>query len=245
MSKPEHEKGAVCVTGAAGGIGVALIPRLLEEGYAVSAWDMAPGPLASISSDRYAFHALDTRDPTALAKAVTATRQRFGAIHGLVSLAEIYKTQPFLEVDEATFDQHFSINLKGSLLAIQAVLPTLREQKSGAIVLFSSSLARTGGARSAAYAATKGGILGLARSLALEVAREGIRVNTVSPGLADTAMPRANMEDADMRARAAASPMKRLGMPIDMAEAAIFLLDSEHSFMVGQDVRVTGAGLLF
>ena len=70
-------------------------------------------------------------------------------------------------------------------------------------------------------------------------------MNTVSPGLADTAMPRANMEDADMRARAAASPMKRLGMPIDMAEATIFLLDSENSFMVGQDVRVTGAGLLF
>jgi NAD(P)-dependent dehydrogenase (short-subunit alcohol dehydrogenase family) len=245
VSKPETTKGAVCITGASGGIGVALVPRLLEEGYAVSAWDLAPGPLASITHDRYAFRALDTRDTTALAKAVAATREQFGAIHGLVSLAAVLRMKPFLEIDDASWDEHFSINLKGSLFAVQAVLPVLREQKSGGIVLFSSSLARTGGSGSAAYTATKGGILGLARSLALEVARDGIRVNTVSPGLADTAMPRGNMGDNLMSARAAGMPMKRLGMPIDMAEAAIFLLDAENSFMVGQDVRVAGGALVF
>ena len=245
MSKPDTHKGAVCVTGASGGIGMALVPRLLEEGYAVSAWDVSPGPLSAIKNDRLAFHALDTRAAAALARAVVDSRRQFGPIHGLVSLAAILRMQPLLEVDEDTWDLHFSINLKGSLLAVQAVLPVLREQKAGAIVLFSSSLARTGGAGNAAYAATKGGILGLARSLALEVAREGIRVNTVSPGLADTAMPRGNMSGELLATRAAAMPMKRLGSPMDMAEAAIFLLDPENSFMVGQDVRVTGANLLF
>lgn len=244
MSKTDH-RGAVCVTGAAGGIGVSLVPKLLAAGYAVSAWDVAPGPLAGIRDDCYAFHAIDTRDAQALGRAVAATQEKFGRIHGLVSLAAILKMQPFLEIDEATWDLHFEINLKGTLLAVQSVLPVLRAQKSGAIVLYASSLARTGGSGSAAYSATKGGILGLARALALEVAGEGIRVNTVSPGLADTAMPRGNMSDEVMKTRAAAAPMKRLGMPDDMAEAAMFLLDPENSFMLGQDLRVAGGALVF
>lgn len=244
MSKPEP-KGAVCVTGAAGGIGEVLVRRLLQEGYAVSAWDLAPGPLEKLSNSRFAFHALDTRDAPALKRAVADTQSRFGALHGLVSLAAIYKTQPFLDIDEETWDKHFSINLKGTLLAAQAVLPPLRAQKSGSVVLFSSLMARTGLAGSAAYAATKGGILGLARSMALDVAADNVRVNTVSPTIADTAMPRANLTDEQMQIRADMSPMKRLGMPLDMAEAAIFLLDPENSFMTGADIRVNGGSTLF
>ena len=174
-----------------------------------------------------------------------AAHARFGSLHGLVSLAAIYRTQPFLEIDDETWDRHFAINLKGSLFAAQAVLPLMRAQKKGSIVLFSSSLARTGGTKSAAYAATKGGILGLMRSLALDVARDGIRANAVSPAIADTAMPRANHDDATMQARAAANPMKRIGTPLDMAQAALFLLDDENSFMTGQDIRVTGGANLF
>ena len=244
MSKPDH-KGAVCVSGAAGGIGEVLVRRLLEEGYAISAWDLSPGPLGGLANARFVFHALDTRDAPALARAVADAQTRFGALHGLVSLAAIYRTQPFLEIDEETWDRHFSINLKGSLLAAQAVLPPLRAQKSGSVVLFSSLMARTGLAGSAAYAATKGGILGLARSMALDVAADNVRVNTVSPTIADTAMPRANLSDAQMQERAAASPMKRLGTPLDMAKAAIFLLDSENAFMTGADIRVNGGSTLF
>ncbi len=244
MSKPDH-KGAVCVSGAAGGIGEVLVGRLLGEGYAVSAWDMAPGPLAAISNANFVFHALDTRDKAALARAVADARSRFGRLHGFVSLAAIYRTQPFLDIDEETWDAHFSVNLKGTLLAAQAVLPTLRAQKSGSVVLFSSLMARTGLAGSAAYAATKGGVLGLARAMAIDVAPDNVRVNTVSPTIADTAMPRANLTDEQMRARADASPMKRLGMPLDMAEAAIFLLDPENSYMTGADIRVNGGSTLF
>ena len=244
MLKPDH-KGAVCVTGAAGGIGQCLVHRLLDEGYAVSAWDLAPASLARLDNERFVFHALDTRDAPAMANAVADAQSRFGRLHGLVSLAAIYKSQPFLEIDEATWDEHFSINLKGALLAVQAVLPPLRAQKSGNIVLFSSLMARTGLAGSAAYAATKGGVLGLARAVALDVAADNVRVNTVSPTIADTAMPRANLTNAQMQARADASPMKRLGMPLDMAEAAIFLLDPENSFMTGADIRVNGGATLF
>ena len=244
MSKPD-EKGAVCVTGAAGGIGVALVRRLLEEGYGVSAWDMAPGPLAELSGEALVFEALDVRDGSAMRAAAERAQARFGFVHGLVSLAAIYHAQPFLEIDDATWDRHFSINLKGSLLASQAVLPLMRARRSGSIVLFSSTLARRGGMNSAAYAATKGGILGLMRSMALDVAGDNVRVNAVSPAIADTAMPRANMAEATLASRGAANPMGRIGSPLDMAEAALFLLDSENSFMTGQDLRVTGGALLF
>jgi NAD(P)-dependent dehydrogenase (short-subunit alcohol dehydrogenase family) len=244
VSKPDH-RGAVCVTGAAGGIGAALVARLIEENYAVSAWDLAPGPLADIKDERFVFRALDVRDGAAMQAAVADALQRFGRLHGLVSLAAIYKTQPFLEIDDETWDAHFEINLKGTLLAVQAALPPLRAQKSGSVVLFSSLMARTGLAGSAAYSATKGGILGLMRATALDVAADNVRVNTVSPTIADTAMPRANLTDAQMRARAEASPMKRLGQPLDMAEAAIFLLDPDNSFMTGADIRVNGGSTLF
>ena len=244
MSKPD-EKGAVCVTGAAGGIGVVLVRRLLDEGYGVSAWDMAPGPLAEMSHERLAFEAMDVRDRAAMAGAAEQAQARFGFVHGLVSLAAVYRTQPFLEIDDATWDLHFSINLKGSLLAAQAVLPLMRARKAGSIVLFSSSLGRNGGMNSAAYSATKGGILGLMRSMALDVAGDQVRVNSVSPGIADTAMPRANMDAGTLAARAASNPMGRIGAPLDMAEAAVFLLDPENGFMTGQDIRVTGGALLF
>ena len=244
MSKPD-EKGAVCVTGAAGGIGVVLVRRLLEEGYGVSAWDQAPGALAELPQERLFFEALDVRDGAAMALAAERAQARFGFVHGLVSLAAVYHTQPFLEIDDATWDKHFSINLKGSLLAAQAVLPLMRARKSGSIVLFSSSLARNGGMNSAAYAATKGGILGLMRSMALDVGRDNVRINAVSPAIADTAMPRANLAADMLAARAAANPMGRIGAPLDMAEAALFLLDRENGFMTGQDIRVTGGALLF
>lgn len=244
VSKP-GTKGAVCVTGAAGGIGLRLVECLLAEGYGVSAWDVAPGPLAGIADPSLAVHALDVRDRGAMESAARAADQRFGSVHGLVTLAAIYRRQPFLEIDEETWDRHFAVNLKGSLLAAQAVLPLMRLQKKGSIVFFSSSLARTGGTKTAAYAATKGGILGLMRSLALDVARDGIRVNAVSPAITDTAMARTNHDAATMQARAAANPTGRIGKPLDMAQAALFLLDEENAFMTGQDIRVTGGANLF
>ena len=243
MLKPE--KGAVCVTGAAGGIGLAVVQRLLAEGYGVSAWDLAPGPLAEIGDPNFIFETVDVRDLAAMQVAAQSASEKFGFVHGLVSLAAIFRRQALAEIDDETWDLHFAINLKGSLFAAQSVLPMMRARRAGSIVLFSSTQARTGGALNAAYAATKGGILGLMRSMARDVARDYIRVNSVSPAIADTAMPRMAMNEAVLEQRAAANPLKRIGTPDDMAEAVIFLLDPQNSFMTGQDLRVTGGAALF
>lgn len=233
------------VTGAGSGIGHALTRRLLQENFHVSAWDTDPGDLAGANDENLEFCEIDIRDASAMDATVSAAARRTGRIAGLATCAAIYRSVPFLELTEDDWDAHLSINLKGSLLACQAVLPTMLEQKSGSIVLFSSSIARRGAPESAAYAATKGGVLGLARALALDHARAGIRANAISPGITDTPQPRGNLTEEDIYSRAENIPLGRIGMPDDMVDAALFLLSDEASFVTGQDIRINGGAGLF
>ncbi len=235
----DYPPGAYVVTGAGSGIGREITRLLLARGACVSAWDVNLGDLAGLRDDGLQTHFVDVRDKAAIALAMDSAQQRFGAIAGLATCAGVFRPKPFLELEEKDWDDHFDINLKGTLFCCQAALAIMRVQGRGAMVLFSSTLARSPKAGVGHYAATKGGVLGLMRVLALETARQGIRVNAVSPGLADTPMPRAVYGEA-MSARAADNPMGRLGLPQDMAEAALFLLSDDASYMTGQDVRVTG-----
>ena len=238
----QDSKGAtIVVTGAGSGIGYAITRRLLDAGYAVSAWDVEEGKLAGANDAGLSLHQSDVRDRTAM-DAVVADIQT--PIAGLVNCAAIYKPVPFLELDEANWDAHLGINLKGTLLASQSVLPRMRVQKSGAIVMFSSGIARVGARNGAAYAATKGGVLGLARGMALDVASDNIRVNVISPGVTDTPQPRGHRSQSDLDEMAAANPTGRIGEPEDMAETALFLLEDDSSFITGQDIRVNGGGMI-
>ena len=131
------------------------------------------------------------------------------------------------------------------MFACQAVLPMMRKAGHGSIVVFSSSIARAGSPTGAHYAASKGGVLGLMRSLALEVAKEGIRVNAISPGVTDTPQPRGHATDEELYAKAARIPLGRIGQPEDMAQAIHFLLGNESSYVTGQDIRINGGGQIF
>jgi 2-hydroxycyclohexanecarboxyl-CoA dehydrogenase len=232
--------GAVVVTGAGSGIGREITRLLLERGTPVSAWDVNPGDLAGHNSPNLMVRTLDTRDKDALDKAAADTVARFGAIAGAAACAGIFRPKPFLELTQQDWDDHFGINLRGVLFTCQSVLPYMRAQKKGSLVLFSSTLARTSKPRTGHYAATKGGVLGLMRVMALETAKEGIRVNSISPGIADTPMPNAVYEPGTMDLRAQDNPMGRVGTANDMAQTALFLLDDESSYVTGQDIRVNG-----
>lgn len=236
---------AVVVTGAGSGIGFAVTQRLLAEDFMVCACDVAPGLLGGIHHQALSVAQLDVRQKPSIDDAVQRFLDSAGRIDGLVACAGIYKTMPFLTLDEATWDATFDVNLKGAFFSCQAVLPAMRRQHSGSIVMFSSTLARQGAVRGAHYASTKGGILGLARSLALDVARDGVRVNVISPGVTDTAMPREHATDADLEATAKKIPLGRIGQPQDMAETALFLLGDDSVFVTGQDIRVNGGALMF
>ena len=236
---------AYVVTGAGSGINLAITRALLGAGCRVAAWDLKPGALASMKSDRLSFTAVDVRDAATLRKAAEETAAAAGGIAGVVAGAGIMIIAPFLEIDEADFDRTMAVNVTGAMLTAQATVPHLRKSGGGAIVMFASMLARSGGVSGADYIASKGGILGLARSLAAELAGEGIRVNTVSPTLVDTPMPQAAYGRERFETRGKAAPMGRLPSVEDVADAALFLLSDEASFITGQDLRLSGGERLF
>ncbi|PPR09352.1 MAG: Dihydroanticapsin 7-dehydrogenase [Alphaproteobacteria bacterium MarineAlpha11_Bin1] len=235
----------IVITGAGSGIGFSLAQKLLSENYRVAAWDIEPGKLASIKDENLTFNKVDVRDASAMIAATEEAASLSQGITGLATCAAIYRTAPFLDLSEADWDDHLNINLKGTMLTCQAVLPAMIELGRGSIVMFSSIIARRGAPKSAAYAATKGGVLGLCRALALDHARAGIRANVVSPGIVDTEMPRRVMAEVDMFAKGDNIPLGRIGTPEEIVEAAYFLLRDDASFITGQDIRVNGGAGLF
>lgn len=233
------------VTGAGSGINLAITKALLAAGCTVSAWDVRRGDLAAVTDKRLSFVEIDVRDGPAQARAAADTAQRCGGVAGLVAGAGVMQHAPFLELKEADFDRTLAINLKGAMLTVQAALPHMRRAGRGSIVMFASMLARSAGPKAADYIASKGGILGLARTLAAELAAENIRVNTISPSVIDTPMPRAVYSTDTLRQRGKDSPMGRLATVEDMADAALFLLSDDASFVTGQDIRINGGQRLF
>lgn len=121
----------------------------------------------------------------------------------------------------------------------------MQPQKFGRIVLFSSMAARTGGKNIAHYAASKGGVLGLMRSLAVEGAADNIRVNAISPVITDTSMPRSVVSNEYLQSRKDQIPLGRIGEVKDMADACLFLLSEDSSYVLGQDLRVNGGSTLW
>jgi NAD(P)-dependent dehydrogenase (short-subunit alcohol dehydrogenase family) len=234
----------VIVTGIGSGIGFATAKMLLESGYRVLGLDQTRGRYDELSQGDYSFVEMDVRDELGQCRAFEK-EAREHVIAGLVCCAGIIQRKPYLELDEDTFDRHLDINLKGPFLGCRAIVPIMRKQGKGSIVLFASSIARSGSATAAHYAATKGGILGLCRTLALETAREGIRVNVVSPGVTDTPQPRGHSTDEQLYAKATKVPLGRIGQPDDMASTVLFLLSEDSSYITGQDIRVTGGAGLF
>ena len=235
-----EKSSAILVTGANSGIGLALARALLSWGHYVLACDISISTLATLDHPGLSRHEVDVREDGAVA-AVVNTVPTHMRLSGLITCAAVFRRVPFLQLDEALWDDTFAVNMTGTLLACRAVLPRMRAQKHGSIVLMSSSLARTGTATGGHYAATKGGVLGLGRSLALEYAQEGIRVNIVSPGLTDTAQPRAHAGGIEtMLERGRHIPLGRIGQTDDIVSAIMFLLDDDSSYVTGQDIRVNG-----
>jgi 2-hydroxycyclohexanecarboxyl-CoA dehydrogenase len=232
----EHQNRIAVITGGSGGIGGAIAARLHGQGATVHALDINPSNIPGVN-----FHQTDMSDETAVDAAFAA----IGKIDYLVCCAGIYRPRPFLELSLDDWQQTLQINLTGYFLCCRTALRSMRAQQFGRIVMFSSMAARTGGKNIAHYAASKGGILGLMRALAVESAAEGIRVNTISPVITDTPMTRAVVSEAYLQSRKADIPLGRIGDVQDMAEACLFLLSEESSYVTGQDIRVNGGSKLW
>jgi 3-oxoacyl-[acyl-carrier protein] reductase len=232
------------VTGASRGIGRAIAARLAAQGAHVVA--AARGENARAVADgitaeggRADAVALDVTEPGAGEGIVRSTLERLGRIDILVNNAGIARDQLLLRMKREDWDAVLATNLTGAFALTQAVLKPMIRQRGGRIVCISSVVGQSGNAGQANYAASKAGVIGFAKAVALEVASRGITVNVVAPGLVETDMTRA-ITDSARDEWASKIPLRRLGTPDDIASAVCFLASDEASYITGQVLAVNG-----
>ncbi|MBQ9412010.1 MAG: glucose 1-dehydrogenase [Oscillospiraceae bacterium] len=242
----EKQGSTAIVTGASRGIGRAVAERLARAGWRVCVnyrvrRDCAEELCARLTGEgleAMAFQA-DVSDRRAVESMVRAARERFGPVGLLVSNAGIAGQMQIQDVTDGDWERYFAVNVKGAFHTIQAVLPDMLHAHRGSIVTVSSMWGLRGASCEAVYSATKAALIGLTRSLALELAPSGIRVNCVAPGVVDTDMVRVLGQET-LDALAEQTPLGRLGTPEDIAAAVAFLVGEEAGFVTGQVLTADG-----
>ena len=232
------------VTGASRGIGRAIAQRLSSQGAHVVAAARAENARSVVdeiaaAGGRAEALSLDVIEPGAAETAVAATLEKHGRIDVLVNNAGITRDQLMLRMKRDDWEAVIATNLTAAFTLTQAVLKPMIRQRAGRIICISSVVGQSGNAGQANYAASKAGIIGFAKSVALEVASRGITVNVVAPGMIETDMTRVMAEHAreEWESRI---PLKRLGTPDDIASAVCFLASDEASYITGQVLAVNG-----
>lgn len=252
MERIEDLAGRVAlVTGAGQGMGRAVAWSLAQRGATVVVNDINADAVAAVAeelrdarSNAMAFPA-DVIDGAAVRAMVDQIVSAHGGIHILINNAGVLRPTKVIDIPEAEWDWVIAVNLKGTFLCSQAVLPAMKRAGWGRIVNFSSTAGKNvstvGGAH---YTAAKAGILGFTRHLAKEVAADGITVNAVCPGLIDTEMVRATIDDDRTAAYARSFPISRLGTPEEVAELVAFLASDRAAYITGASLDINGGDLM-
>ena len=233
------------VTGAASGIGRATARDLAAEGATVVVADI-DGAGAQKVADELGGPAvarrIDVTDSEQARSVAAAVANEFGRIDILVSNAGWDRAMRFIETDEAFWDRVIAINLRGHLAMTHAVLPHMIERSWGRIVTVASDAGRVGSSGEVVYSGAKGGVIAFTKGLAREVARHGINVNCVAPGLTDTPLLGAMTEGAEklMAAIIRSIPLGRVGRPEEVARAILFFASPDADYVTGQTLSVNG-----
>jgi len=240
----------VIVTGAAQGIGRAVALRLAAQGVHVAVWDVQIDGVeqtAKLCREQGATArawTVDVGDADQVETAVAAFQHEWGAPDGLVNNAGIFPRARALEMKLSEWERVLRVNLTGTFVCARAVAARMKEAGRGAIVNTASGRALAGAANGAHYSATKAGIIALTKSLALDWAGYGIRVNCIIPGLTDTAQPRVEMGDNELYAAGSRIPLGRIGQPEDIAAVVAFLLSDDAGYMTGQSIAANGGAIM-
>ena len=238
------------VTGASRGIGRAIAKKLALDGYRVGVNYLKEeekaralvDELRSLGCEALAVQA-DVSDGAAVTAAIRTVEREFSSVDLLVNNAGIAQQDLFQYTDAALWRRLFAVNVDGAYNAIQAVLPEMIARQSGAIVNISSMWGLRGASCEVGYSATKAAIIGLTRSLAMELAPSHIRVNCVAPGVIRTDMVE-KLGQETMDALQEQTPLGRLGTPEDIANAVAFLAGDGASFITGQILTADGGYIL-
>jgi len=233
----------VLVVGASGGIGGAIALRFAEEGATVIATGSSgrEDELAGRSPERpiLPMHC-DIADEGSVQRVVDEVMRRHGSLDVVVNSAGIGIARKRLhEVEPAEWDRIMAVNLRGSYLLLRAALPAMIKSGGGSVILVASTSSYRATALSGPYAASKGGVLQLARAAALEYAADGIRVNALCPGTTETALVQRHPPEfqAPLKARI---PLGRFASPDEIANLALFLASDESSYVTGQGYVIDG-----
>jgi len=237
------------VTGGASGIGKVVCLALAAEGARVAVADInRPGAEAVaaqakvLGGDGLVLEMDVTRGESVTA-GVDAVLAAWGRIDILANVAGWDRIMPFTETTRAFWDRVIAVNFWSVLATCHAVLPHMMARQSGVIVNVSSEAGRAGSSGEAVYSGAKGAVIAFTKALAREVARHGIRVNAVAPGLTDTPLLQQMMADGHeklMQAIVRATPLQRLATPEEIAHAVVFLASPKAAFITGQTLSVGG-----
>ncbi len=244
------------ITGAAGGIGKACAIRFAQEGANVACLDFNAEANRSTAAEcrelgvETTAHTCNVTDPESLKLAVEATMAQWNRVDVLVAAAGIYSGSPLPEVSLKQWQRLIDINLTGVFLSNQAVAEIMMKQKSGSLINISSMAGKTSFPASAEYSASKSGVIGLTRSVAMDMAPYGVTANAVCPGNTLTEMVKnvaAEVGGRDgitaevwLQMRANDCPMKRIAEPWEIAGVVAFLASNDSRYLTGQAIEVDG-----
>jgi len=237
------------VTGGASGIGLGVAHGFVADGHRVALVDSNAEAAESAAEElrrggaTAIAVAADVADRAAVAAGFDRIRSELGPVEILVTSAGIESFTPVLDITAEGWDRIIAINLTGTFTCVQAALPDMLAAGWGRIVTISSQSAQSGAPNMAHYAASKGGVIGLTKALAVELARQGITVNTIPPSLVDTPMARKAEAAGDFPGVDIVGPMVplgRAGTPADIAATCSFLCSEGGSYITGQLIGVNG-----
>ena len=228
------------ITGGAQGIGRAICLGMAREGAKVVVADMQAEKakivaveLQAIGTEAIAVE-VNVASEMSVKRLADRTFERFGRIDILVNDAGVYLKAPVVSKSEEDWDRTINVNLGGNFLCARVFIPAMRQQKSGRIIGIASSIAHTGAREFADYAASKAAIIGLVKALARELGPEGITVNAICPGSANTDMPRQHRTEEETMARLRSTPLGHVLEPDDIAGPILFLASDAAAYITGQ-----------